>query len=290
MMVSKMQEKMSEGDAGTGAVCNKGSDKERSGDKQKGTEKGKKIRNYEFTVRVGDEDWKVITACSPFFLQGCSGVVHRHCCTEIHMVVAGTIGYQVDGKDYILHAGDVLLIPAMTFHDNYMVENDMQVLVVRTDRMFEQLMYYRVLPGIVEELCAQLHKAEQNGNCARVREYLALILSAAVCDSGALRPVRDKKLIIEEFFDNNYNKEVTLSDLAEELELSNVQTERQIAKYLGTTFRKAIAEKRIKAAKHILATEGISLAEAAERVGYRSYSGFWKAFRTENSQKVFSKR
>ena len=142
----------------------------------------------------------------------------------------------------------------------------------------------------MDELCAQLHRAEQNGNCARVREYLALILSAAVCDSGALRSVRDKKLIIEDFFENNYNKEVTLSDLAEELELSNVQTERQIAKYLGTTFRKAIAEKRIEAAKHILATEKITLAEVAERVGYRSYCGFWKAFRTENSQKVFSKR
>lgn len=237
-----------------------------------------KNRNYEFTVRVGDSDWNVITSCAPFYLQECSQVVHRHCCTEIHMVAAGTMGYQVGEKYYTLHAGEVLLIPAMTFHANYVVEGEMQVLVVRTDRTFEQQMRYSVLPGIVEGLCMELQKAEQNGNCARVREYLALILSAAACDSGTLRPVRDKKLIIEEFFANNYNKEVTLADLAVELDLSNVQTERQIAKYLGTTFRKAIAEKRIEAAKHILATEGICLAQVAERVGYRSYSGFWKAF------------
>jgi AraC-like DNA-binding protein len=200
------------------------------------------------------------------------------------MVAAGSLGYQVGEKQYTLHAGDVMVIPATTFHSNYVVEGEMQVLVVRVDRSFERPMVYRVLPGIIAELCGELHRAEQNGNCARVREYLALILSAAACDSGTLRSVRDKELIIEEFFANNYNKEVTLADLAEELKLSNVQTERQIAKYLGTTFRKTIAEKRIEAAKHILATEGISLTEVAERVGYKSYSGFWKAFHSNKQE------
>lgn len=243
---------------------------------------GTKNTNYEFTVRVGDCDWNVITACSPFYLQECSRVVHRHSCTEIHMVAAGSLGYQVGEKQYTLHAGDVMVIPAMTFHSNYELEGEMQVLVVRVDRTFERPMIYHVIPGIIAELCGELYRAEQNGNCARVREYLALILSGAACDSGTLRSVRDKELIIEEFFANHYNKEVTLSDLAQKLDLSNVQTERQIAKYLGTTFRKAIAEKRIEAAKHILATEGISLAEVAERVGYKSYSGFWKAFYGNN--------
>jgi len=245
---------------------------------------GKNSPNYEFVVRVGDSDWNVITACSPFYLQECSQVVHRHSCTEIHMVAAGSLGYQVGEKQYTLHAGDVMVIPATTFHSNYVVEGEMQVLVVRVDRSFERPMVYRVLPGIIAELCGELHRAEQNGNCARVREYLALILSAAACDSGILRSVRDKELIIEEFFANNYNKEVTLADLAVELDLSNVQTERQIVKYLGTTFRKAIAEKRIEAAKHILATEGISLTEVAERVGYKSYSGFWKAFHSNKQE------
>ena len=278
MKATDKQKRMDGTKARAGEICSKKTD----GSSR--TVKNRPPRNYEFTVRVGDEDWNVITASSPFYLQDCSGAVHRHCCTEIHMVVSGKLGYQVGEKHYILHAGEVLLIPAMTFHANYRVEEEMQVLVVRTDRPFAHPMLYRVIPGIVEGLCGELHKAEQNGNCARVREYLALILSGAVCDSGNLRTVRDKKLIIEEFFANHYDKEVTLTDLAEELDLSNVQTERQIAKYLGTTFRKAIAEKRIEAAKHILATEGISLAEVAERVGYKSYSGFWKAFHGNKSE------
>ena len=238
----------------------------------------KKPSGYEFVVRVGDCDWNVTTPCSHFYLQQSSREVHRHCCTEIHMVAEGVIGYQVGEKYYTVNAGEMLIIPAMIFHANYILEGEMKALVVRTDRTFEQPAIYNILPGMVEALYGEFQRAEQNGNCARVREHLALILSAAASDSGVLRPVRDKKLIIEEFFANNYDKEVSLSDLAEELELSNVQTERQIAKYMGTTFRKAIAEKRIEAAKHILATEKISLAEVAERVGYHSYCGFWKAF------------
>ena len=62
--------------------------------------------------------------------------------------------------------------------------------------------------------------------------------------------------------------------------LSLKQTERLIVEYTGNTFRKEMAQKRIEAAKHLISTENITLAEAAEQVGYHSYSGFWKAFHT----------
>ena len=57
-------------------------------------------------------------------------------------------------------------------------------------------------------------------------------------------------------------------------------------KYTGRHFRGELTYRRIEAAKYLLATEKIKLREVAERVGYKSYSGFFKAYKAYESQNI----
>ena len=50
------------------------------------------------------------------------------------------------------------------------------------------------------------------------------------------------------------------------------------------SLRRQIVTKRIEYAYLLVKNEGISLARAAERVGYQSYSGFWKALQSYEAE------
>ena len=44
------------------------------------------------------------------------------------------------------------------------------------------------------------------------------------------------------------------------------------------TFREEMTHRRMEAARQLMKDQSLSLTEIAEKVGYQSYSGFWKAF------------
>ena len=85
---------------------------------------------------------------------------------------------------------------------------------------------------------------------------------------------------VEELMDDI--RSITLSDLAQVLGLSTKQAGRLLMHYTGRTFRGELTRCRMEAARRMMAeTNAPPLTVIAERVGYQSYSGFWKAFRGE---------
>ena len=89
----------------------------------------------------------------------------------------------------------------------------------------------------------------------------------------------DYSFIIEEYLKINYARDIKLSDLASELNLSEKHTERLIKKYTGNTFKQELASIRIKTAQMLLASTDMTMTEISEYVGYNSYSGFYKAYK-----------
>ena len=98
-------------------------------------------------------------------------------------------------------------------------------------------------------------------------------------------PVTDCEFLIREFFSTYYNENVSLSDLAAILHLSERQTERRVFAYTGNSFRKELVETRMNAAKHLMETTDMPLTAIAKHVGYSSYTGFWKARQRYQSEK-----
>ena len=72
-------------------------------------------------------------------------------------------------------------------------------------------------------------------------------------------------------------EDVSLEALAEHLHVSVTHAHRLIQRYMGTTFTEELTLRRLKVADYLVSSRGMSLTEAAEAVGFNSYSSFWKA-------------
>lgn len=203
---------------------------------------------------------------------------HRHSRAEIHAIVHGEADFFIDGKHLQLCAGEFLMIPKDTFHYRSPLSEDSKIFTFEAD-LDATLSHYRISTQTLCELCASVEGYERSGKTAVMRAFLTLICSYFVDDFGGVNDVTDRKFLIDEFFTKNYNRDVTLSMLAKRLCLSEKQTERLVIKFTGNSFRKELARRRITAAIDLMESESITLTDVAEMVGYKTYSGFWKAYK-----------
>lgn len=210
--------------------------------------------------------------------------LHWHPYAEFHIVESGAVAYVVGDKHYLLHAGDMLVIPARTFHRNSTASEESATFIsFQIDKLYPEPMTYSQKPELITELASILYEAFRSGNCGVASACLSYSLGPLLCKGEQkVIPLQNKHFIIHEWFTLHYADDVTLADLARELSLSPSQTQRLIKKYTGCTFRQMIIKKRMDAAKHLYTVENLSMEEIAYAVGYHSYNGFWKAFRNTN--------
>lgn len=94
-----------------------------------------------------------------------------------------------------------------------------------------------------------------------------------------LSPATRQRLTIDAFFMQNYEKDVTVRDLAEAIYLSERQTNRVLSELYGLSFKQKLIETRIHTAMQFLISSNRPISEIAEKSGYRSAVGFHTAFR-----------
>ena len=85
--------------------------------------------------------------------------------------------------------------------------------------------------------------------------------------------------IIEDYFNEHYKENITLSELSKRLHLGEQQTDRMIKRIYKVGFRQRLTKIRIKTAIELLSETKKSLLEISQAVGYESYSGFYTAFK-----------
>ena len=131
---------------------------------------------------------------------------------------------------------------------------------------------------LVPLLCQEIQLFSHTGADNRMKSLLSYICTPLFeTKNKPLLPVKNRQFIINEFFAKNYNADVTLYDLAQELCLGIKQTEREVKKYTGNSFRDELRRKRIEMANILMKTTDFSLTKISELVGYTTYSGFFKA-------------
>ncbi len=89
-----------------------------------------------------------------------------------------------------------------------------------------------------------------------------------------------RRIIIEEYINRNYNKDISLDNLANALHLSRKQAGRVFLSEFGTTFKIYVAKFRINVATRFLRQTDLPVKKIAALVGYNSYNGFYKPFLT----------
>ncbi len=95
---------------------------------------------------------------------------------------------------------------------------------------------------------------------------------------------------LQTLLNRNYNKNISIEDIAKELHLSVRQTNRTINKVYNCGFRELIRMLRMNQAGMLLAYSDMNITEIAQKVGYSSICGFYNAFFRHYKQKPLEYR
>lgn len=234
--------------------------------------------NYELQITVGTERVRVFLQAGFFDLCAKPSIYHRHRYPEVHVAVLGELRYNIDGEDVIIREGELCVIPPKAFHRCVSTTEGAERLAFMIES--ENVSFGKRVPlSEVVKALAYAVRGDAVGD-AKTRACLSLLCSEFMEEKTVSPvPVSDRGFIIHEFFSNNYHREISISEIAGVLHLSEKQAQRMIKQYTGNDFRTELTHRRMEAAERFIAAGNMSLTEIAERVGYKSYSGFWKAFK-----------
>lgn len=210
--------------------------------------------------------------------------IHKHNYAEMHLFLGGEAVVSVENKSIVAKDGDIILIPRRIPHYVTKIGDNVSHTAFQISCELSEVMIRSVSNGLVSEFFAEISKSEKVLNFSTISAYIALFISKFPLESPieAIK-INDYGFLIHEFFSQRYGDDVKLSDLADVLHLSARQTERLVTEYTGHGFGKELTATRMAMAAHLINSSSLPLDKIAEYVGYRSYVGFWKAFKkTQN--------
>lgn len=210
---------------------------------------------------------------------------HAHSCYQEIITLIGDCEFIVGEETLELKGANVLAMPTNVYHKLVTTEN------VLACSFFIDMNIDFTTRSLPEEIARSfLREAElvyKTHNYTIVSSYMSLILSYLISDKVITRSesVSDYAYWIDCFFNNNYMDDINLEALAEHLHVSVTHAHRLVQKHTGVTFTEELTVRRLKVANFLVKCRGMTLTAAAEAVGFRSYTGFWKA-RTKYKDKI----
>lgn len=205
--------------------------------------------------------------------------LHSHNYPEIHVVAKGTAVLLLDGKPVELKAGDVLLIPEKTFHMYTACSEDVEHTAFMVESHAPEVCRDQQPVELLAFFMDEIKKCEQTGNMTLAVPYLSL-LCGKFFPEDAVKPqtVTDPAYIIHNYISRHYDQEPNIEALAQQLHFSARQTARLVQQYTGMPFKKAVLTYRMTVAQHLAEHTDLTLTQIAQKVGYSTYNGFWKAY------------
>jgi len=234
---------------------------------------------------------------------------HYHEFCKILLLVSGRGSYFVDGKRYLLNAGDIVLIGSRSVHKPELLEGT----------VYERIIIY-VDPGYLQRMstedCDLLSLfSGSSGHVLRLKEqrrkavfslagkletdlahdafgravlsqadllHLLVELGRSMTDSTANLPrpsVPENRRVQEimEYLDRNLTEEIDIDRLAEAFFISKYYMMRLFRKQTGTTVHAYLTQKRLLRARELM-NGGMQAMEACYACGFHSYSSFTRAY------------
>lgn len=234
---------------------------------------------HELIVNTGLEQHKVFLQDGFYTPHLVLQPPHKHNYTEIHIATGENVLFHIGDRLQSSAIGNLVVIPPDVFHNVECSDPNALHTAFQIDFEISSVTSRKISDQTVVDFINEIKRCQKTGNYASVATYISLFCNNLYPKELHVRPVRDYKFLICEFFFKRYNEDLHLSDLAAELHLSERQAERLVIQTTGRTFRQELATVRIHAAKHLLKATELPMEEVAHHVGYRSYAGFWKAMK-----------
>lgn len=247
-----------------------------------------------------------------FHLKDTAGVqveFHYHDFCKLLLLCSGSGGYAADGQRYSLQAGDVVLIGSRCVHrpefapdlpyERIIIYIDPAFLQSRSDADGDLGTVFSGERGHVlrcgkeraERLFALALELERElagdgFGKVPVSEGMLLRLVAEIGRSlrseessrpAPVAPRNERIRAVVEYIDANLSEELTVEALAERVYLSKFHLMRQFKAETGQTIHEYISQRRLCAARDLI-RQGESVTEVCFKVGFRSYSSFFRAY------------
>lgn len=246
---------------------------------------------------------------------GLSTPVHAHRFLEL-ICCRSTIGSRcvIDGEEYPLKQGDIMLIPPGVSHailmpEDFRLQKKHYVLWISMEfmnRLSEEYPFFNRYPlnsasllhtagtawehlalsfrSIVEEWENKAPGWEPTMTAATVQ--LLVQLSRAISDISSLSVKQEGKekqdllnrLLI--YVEANLAEKITLEETAEHFWISTTTLSSLFSKRMGISFYQYVLKRRLREARDRIA-QGMPIENAAAKVGFSDYSAFYRAFRRE---------
>ena len=245
----------------------------------------------------------------------CSSEMHTHAYYEVIIQTKGQFAIELsDGTKLSMDDGSICLIPPGQYHSVSPGEGDSQKLAIRfhyTQKKQEASQLYLQLHNVLQRFTqpyvlknqfslqsvilslknefADKQLAKELYLNTLLTQFFLLLLRVLCVSTPAEKRVSNedalepRRLIIEEYLDENFSRNITQDDLAKHLNLSLRQLSRVLKDTFSATFRQLLIEIRMNRAAQLLRQTSLSVEEIAYAVGYSSVSGFCYTFRKINA-------
>ncbi len=240
---------------------------------------------------------------------------HQHPFYEIFFFLSGNVNYIIEGKNYNLRPGDVLLTSSSDIHhpDIHPGRPYERIVIWLADDFFRHLKdfygedlttcftdaalkdYRLIRPDSqnilhLKRLCTQISEAKHSreiGSSSLASAYLTEFLvhvSRAYYDAPASikYDVTENKKVnqILTYINENLSENISLDYLASQFYISKYYLSRQFKRFTGLSPYQYIMKKRLIVARNML-RDGSPVMNACLQCGFGDYSNFLKAFKRE---------
>ena len=128
---------------------------------------------------------------------------------------------------------------------------------------------------LIEEMATERKYYRESASCILKKILIKLHRDNAIASSKS-RSAVDKVII---YISENFTREVSNSELAALVGYHEFHLNRLFVKYTGTSIHQYIINKRLSAARELMLSSDLSLAEISEQVGFNNYSFFSSYFK-----------
>ena len=238
------------------------------------------LSDYEIKLPFGSSHLTVFIKPSFFEASGGGANLHNHHTAEVQIFAAGRTVMRINGAVTPVETGEAVFIPSGMYHETLYIAPETVRCSFMVSSPEAEVKTRRIPLQVIKELLLEADCARRSKNFFKTSLYLSFILGYFI-EHGSIEATRtaDRTYAIREFFARNYDKSVRLYDLAEELGISAKHAARLVEKVTGNTFSDELTRHRISAAEQYMREGAHQLKEISERVGFHSYSGFWKAYK-----------
>jgi len=243
---------------------------------------------------------------------------HCHSDFELHYIYDGNIKLKVQDSIYSLKKGSLYLTPPFNYHSLISVTENVKrvslMFSLKRTKVNDPYDTYQTYVDILNsihsftEINISKHyfleildfienaKASDRINLHQITALFTLIFTDIAqtlytqkndSDAGLTYDIYDitadenysRKIKAETFISHNFKSDITIKELAENLNLSIRQTTRFLNEEIGLSFSEFMSHIRIAYAKTLIESSSISLQDIAYETGYNSYNGFSIAFK-----------